>query len=97
MAVAEPSTARTRRERWVGYGLMFRIKMQHRSCDFTPVSPFRVCVEHAQMRHEMFLVASGQRDRTARYRRQWHQMEASALTSSQRILVINCTLDSLAY
>jgi hypothetical protein len=39
---------------------MFRIKMQHRSCDFTPVSPFRVCVEHAQMRHEMFLVASGQ-------------------------------------
>jgi len=26
----------------------FRIKMQHQSCDFTPVSTFRIRVEQAQ-------------------------------------------------
>jgi len=29
-------------------GFMFRIKMQHYSCDFTPVSTFRIRVEQAQ-------------------------------------------------
>jgi hypothetical protein len=41
-------------------GFMFRIKMQHHSCDFTPVSTFHIRVEQAQIRDEVFLVVSGQ-------------------------------------
>jgi hypothetical protein len=33
-------------------GFEFRIKMQHRSCDFAPVSTFRIRVEQAQIRDE---------------------------------------------
>src|SRR6267142_1580487 len=38
---------------------MFRIEMQHHSCDFAPASTFRVRVEQAQIRDEV-LVLSGQ-------------------------------------
>jgi hypothetical protein len=37
---------------------MFRIKMQHHPCDFTPVSTFHIRIEQAQIRDEMFFVAS---------------------------------------
>jgi hypothetical protein len=39
---------------------LFRIKMQHHSCDFAPISTFRIRVEQAQIRHEVSLVLSGQ-------------------------------------
>jgi hypothetical protein len=39
---------------------MFRIKMQHHSCDFAPVRTFRICVEQAQIRDEVLLVVRGQ-------------------------------------
>jgi len=39
---------------------MFRVKMQHYSCDFTPVSTFHIRVEQAQIRDEVFLVVSNQ-------------------------------------
>jgi hypothetical protein len=41
-------------------GLMIRIKMQHYSCDFAPVSTLRIRVEQAQVRDEVFLVVDGQ-------------------------------------
>jgi hypothetical protein len=39
---------------------MFRIKMQHHSCDFAPVRTFRICVEQAQIRDEVLLLVRGQ-------------------------------------
>src|SRR5450631_1464054 len=39
---------------------MFRIKMQHYSCDFAPVSTLRIRVEQSQIRDEVFLVVNGQ-------------------------------------
>jgi hypothetical protein len=39
---------------------MLRIKMQHYSCDFAPVSTFRIRVEQAQIRDEVLLVVNGQ-------------------------------------
>jgi len=39
---------------------MFRIKMQHDSCDFAPVRTFRMRVEQAQIRHEMLVIVRGQ-------------------------------------
>jgi hypothetical protein len=42
-------------------GFTFRIKMQHYSCNFTPVSIFRVGVEHAQIDDDVFLLVNGQR------------------------------------
>ena len=41
-------------------GFMFRIKMQHNSCDFTPFGTLHVRVEQAQIRDEVFLVVNGQ-------------------------------------
>jgi hypothetical protein len=41
-------------------GFMFRIKMQHYSCDFARVSTFRIRVEQAQIRDEVLLVVNGQ-------------------------------------
>src|SRR5450432_1579972 len=40
---------------------MFRIKMQHYSCDFAPVSTLRIRVEQAQIRDDVFLIVNGQR------------------------------------
>jgi hypothetical protein len=34
--------------------------MQHHSCDFAPVSTFRICVKQAQIRHEVLLVVGRQ-------------------------------------
>src|SRR5713226_1810280 len=51
MAVERPPSA---------FGFMFRIKMQHYSCDFAPVSTFHIRVEQAQIRDEVLLVVSGQ-------------------------------------
>src|SRR6266850_4943368 len=39
---------------------MFWIKMQHYSCDCSPVSTYRIRVEQAQIRDEVLLVVSGQ-------------------------------------
>ena len=39
---------------------MLRIKMQHYSCDFAPVSTFRIRVEQAQIPDEVLLVVTGQ-------------------------------------
>jgi hypothetical protein len=41
-------------------GFMFRIKMQHYSCDVAAVSAFRIRVEQAQIRDEVLLVVNGQ-------------------------------------
>src|SRR5216683_1708194 len=41
-------------------GFMFRVKMQHYSRDFAPVSTLRVRVEQAQIRDEVLLVVNGQ-------------------------------------
>jgi hypothetical protein len=41
-------------------GLMFRIKMQHYSCDVAPVSACRIRVEQAQICDDVFLVVNGQ-------------------------------------
>ena len=51
MALERPSGA---------IGLMFRVKMQHDPRDFTPVSPFRIRVEQAQICDEVLLVVNGQ-------------------------------------
>jgi hypothetical protein len=39
---------------------MFRMKMQHYSCYFAPVSTLRIRVEQAQIRDEVFFVVNGQ-------------------------------------
>src|SRR5712691_10230717 len=39
---------------------LFRIKMQHHSCDFAPISTFRIRVEQAQIRDDVLLVVNGQ-------------------------------------
>jgi hypothetical protein len=39
---------------------MFRINVQHYSCNFTPVSTFRVRIEQAKIRNKLFLVVNGQ-------------------------------------
>src|SRR5450755_2334558 len=39
---------------------IFRIKMQHYSCDVAPVSTNRIRVEQAQIRDEVLLVVNGQ-------------------------------------
>jgi hypothetical protein len=41
-------------------GFMFRIKMQHHSCDVAPVSTVRIRVEQAQIRDNVLLVVDGQ-------------------------------------
>ncbi len=41
-------------------GFMFRIKMQHDACDFTPVSAFRIRVEQTQIRDQVLLIVQGQ-------------------------------------
>jgi|SRR5450755_4345782 hypothetical protein len=41
-------------------GFLMRIKMQHHSCDFAPVSTFRIRVEQAQIRDDVLLVVNGQ-------------------------------------
>jgi hypothetical protein len=40
---------------------MFRINVQHYSCDFAPISTFRIRVGQAQIRDEVLLVVNGQR------------------------------------
>jgi hypothetical protein len=52
MAVERPSGA---------IRFMFRIKIQHYSCYFAPVSPLRIRAEQAQIRDGVFLVVNGQR------------------------------------
>ncbi len=39
---------------------VLRMKTQHYSCDFAPVSSFRIRVEQAQIRDDVLLVISGQ-------------------------------------
>src|SRR5882757_2497516 len=39
---------------------MLRIKMQHYSCDCSPVSTLRIRVEQAQIRDDVLLVVDGQ-------------------------------------
>jgi hypothetical protein len=39
---------------------MFRIKMQHYSCDFAPVSTLRIRVEQAQIRDDVLFVVNRQ-------------------------------------
>jgi hypothetical protein len=39
---------------------MFRINMEHYSCDLAPVSTIDLCVEQPQIRDEVFLVVDGQ-------------------------------------
>jgi hypothetical protein len=39
---------------------LFRIKMQHYSCDFAPISTLCIRVEKAQIRDEVLLVVNGQ-------------------------------------
>jgi hypothetical protein len=51
MAVERPSSA---------IRFMFRIKMQHYSCDVAPVSTLRIRVEQAQIRDDVLLVVNGQ-------------------------------------
>jgi len=46
-------------------GFAVRIKVQHYSCNVTPVCTLCVRVEHAQIRDDVFLVVNGQR-RTGR-------------------------------
>jgi hypothetical protein len=45
---------------------MFGIKMQHYSCDFTPVSTLRVRVEEAQIRDDVLFVVCPQLSSGAR-------------------------------
>jgi hypothetical protein len=40
---------------------MFRIKMQHYSCDFAPIGTFCIRVEQTQISDEVFLIVHGQR------------------------------------
>jgi hypothetical protein len=42
---------------------MFRINMEHYSCDIAPVSTIDLCVEQAQIRDEVFLIVDGQHRR----------------------------------
>jgi hypothetical protein len=46
---------------------MFRIKMQHHSCDFAPVATFRMRVEQAQLCDQVLLVVNGQHGIGGRY------------------------------
>ena len=39
---------------------MLRIKMQHYSCDLTPVSTVRICVEQAEICDDVLFVIDGQ-------------------------------------
>src|SRR5450631_3527184 len=39
---------------------LFRIKMQHYSCDFAPISALCIRVEQPQIRDEVLLVVNGQ-------------------------------------
>jgi|SRR5882724_2155448 len=39
---------------------VIRIKIQHQTCDFTPVSTFRFRVQQAQIRDDVLLVVNGQ-------------------------------------
>jgi hypothetical protein len=54
------------RDKWLSngplsaIGFMFRINMEHYSCDIAPVSTIDLCVEQAQIRDEVFLVVDGQ-------------------------------------
>jgi hypothetical protein len=77
---------------------LFRIKMQHHSCDFAPISTFRIRVEQAQMRDEVLLVVRGQ------YGIGEHgigdmgdQAAASAWVFSQQVVDRSTLLLALAY
>ena len=41
-------------------GFLLRIKMQHHSCDFAPISALRIRVEQTQIRDDVLLVVNGQ-------------------------------------
>src|SRR6267378_7403883 len=41
-------------------GVVFRVEMQHYSCDVAPVGALRIRVEQAEIRDEVLLVVSGQ-------------------------------------
>src|SRR5258705_1351514 len=49
------SNARLARSRF-----MLRVKMQHYSCDFAPVTTYRIRVEQAQIRDDVLFVVDGQ-------------------------------------
>ena len=77
---------------------MLRINMEHYSCDIAPVSTFRIRVEQAQIRDEVFLVVDGQHWIGRRgigdigiKRRLLHGL------SRNKLLMTNFTLASLAY
>ena len=58
---------------------MFRINVQHYSCDFAPISTFRIRVEQAQIRDDVLLVVDGQDGiGGVRYRRHRDRAAASA-------------------
>jgi hypothetical protein len=51
MALEHPSSA---------IRFIFWIKLKHYSCEFAPVSSFRIRVEQAKIRDDMLLIISGQ-------------------------------------
>ena len=42
-------------------GVVFRVEMQHYSCDVAPVGALRIRVEQVEKRDDVFLVVNGQR------------------------------------
>jgi len=77
---------------------MLRIKMQHHSCDFAPVSTFRIRVEQAQIRDGVLLVVGGSiRNRRARYRRHRDKRGFLHGLSRNRLLIDQLCFLALAY
>ena len=77
---------------------MFRIKMQHYSRDFAPVSALRVRVEQAEIRDDVFLVVNGQRGTGGRgigdIGIKWRPLHGR---SRNRLLIDQLWMGSLAY
>jgi hypothetical protein len=70
---------------------LFRIEMQHYSCNLAPVSTFRIPVEKAQIRDDVLLRAPRSREsirnQRARYRRHRDQAAVSAYAFSRQVVV----------
>src|SRR6266478_9410224 len=70
---------------------LFRIEMQHYSCNLAPVSTFRIPVEQAQICDDVLLRAPRRREsirnQRARYRRHRDQAAVSAYASSRQVVV----------
>jgi hypothetical protein len=70
---------------------MLRIKMQHYSCYFAPVSTFRIRLEQAQIRDDVLLVVDGQYGIGGSGIGDMHGL------ARKRSVMTNFTLASLAY